>query len=471
MKRRIPISILFFLLSSIPILSAGPLALIGGGRVSFYPGSWSEGVFRWIVTNGGKKNAVILTCTEETDELPNYFLHLGAASARNLKLNNRFVADLPETYSTIEGADILLICDGKPWENVSIWRGTRTESAIRDHFSEGKILAGIGNGAKLLGGIIADERNGELTPDEAVRQPGSPKVTFSDDFLSILPGIIVEPKFVRKGKLPILALNLARRQAAVQTQPLIGIGIDEKTAVLIDEKRNATTIGEGTVTIMTSTASSAIRLDPRLPLVFTNISCDSLTEGFVFDLENRQLIAVPPDADPGGPPPVVPSWKDEMIYGGKKESENLGDFSVVYVDHDSCSLQLGTLQEIQGQNRIPGTVIVPMAYSQPEFLENRMGGLFWSLARHAGYQGILIDSGGVAEVSGSGLLKPLPTSRQPSIMISDASKVFFRTFSRWRSLPGSKGERQSAGLVGNIIHFLATPWSYNLRTGAISRNL
>lgn len=444
-----------------------PLALIGGGRVDFMPGAWSEGIGRWILQRAGSGRILVLTTVPLDDELPRYFTHLGAASASLLEIPNRYRADAPEIYGAIESADGLVLPDGQLWRMITTWRGTRTESAIRDHVGAGRVLAGIGNGAMLIGGIIPDRSMGTLLASDAVRAAASSPVTFTEDFLQFLPGVMMEGAFLREGRLPPLLLEMAVWQARHPTEPMLGLGIDERTALLLDSDQTAIVLGEGAVSLVRPTASSEIRLDPRLPPVFTHLAMDLFTEGFVVDLPLLELVAAPPSAVPAFPDfPAGPlTW--HVIDGSRAGAAAAGHTWINQETHEHLALQLGLLHEMAGNQAVPGTVIMPLAFANPELWENRVGGVFWALARRPGLTGLILDRGGKAELDAGGVVTPLPMTAQPSAIVIDSREATLKDFSHWKSWPDSVGLRQSVALLGLRVHLLASRWGYDLSTGAV----
>ncbi|NLI79563.1 MAG: type 1 glutamine amidotransferase-like domain-containing protein [Candidatus Riflebacteria bacterium] len=461
-------ALLLLMTAACGVATAGPpLALIGGGRVDFTPGSWSDGIGRWIVGHANGGRILVLTTLPLVDELPRWLRHLGAAEADLLEIPNRYRADAPELYRAIATAEGLVLPDGQAWRMIQAWRGTRTESAIRDHLESGRVLAGFGTGAMVMGGVIPDRRHGVLTATEALRLPGTPRLTFTDDFLQALPGTLVEPAFLRDGRLPALLLELAARRQAAPGLTLAGIGIDERTALVIDPDGTATVLGEGAVAVLATTASTALRLDPRLPPVITDVQAALLTAGFVLDPASQQIVAAPPTAVPAYADVPAGPWTARDIDGSSEEAAAAGEVQVTQHTHESLALQLGLLHQLAGRREIPWTVIMPNAFAAPELAENRVGGLFWALARKPGLVGILLDQGGKAEITPTGVLFPLPLTGQPATLVVDSRQAILRDFPSWTSWPDSVGPRQSVALVGLRLHLLASRWGFALPSGAV----
>ncbi len=503
--------------------AAAPVALVGSARPDFRPGSWSEGVGRWILRQARQGRVLVLTPEPLVDELARYFLHLGAASAEVVEIPTRYQADAPDLYRTIAGADALVFPDVAPWKTVTTWRGTRTESAIRDHWRAGKVLAGFGAGAMLLGSPLADRRLGVLTASEALRCPRPPRLTFTDDFLQVLPGVLIEPAFLREGRLPPLLLGLAARQAGATRWPgeggwgspglarepsgmpgpatgatadgatsdgataeraraaarpgdrglawrgpLLGLGLDERTALVMEAGGPATVLGEGTVWFLVPSASSVVRLDPRRPPVFTDVRAALLTEGFVVDLTGPQVVSTPSSAVPAFPdPPPASPWTLWTIDGSREEAAAAGEMQILQHTHEPLALQLGLLHRVAGRRTVPWAVLMPNMAAAPELIENRIGGVFWALSQQPGQVGVLLDRGAKAEVEAAGWLTPLPMTEQASVLIIDSREAQTRAASRWKSWPDAAGPRQSVALFPLRLHLIDSKVRFSLPTGVV----
>lgn len=447
-------------------LNAGTLALIGGEKVDYNPKSWSEEIVRWIVKNAEHGKILILSCKDETGYLARYFQWQGAAEAAHLTIPERYIADRAEMYNTIQSADGIVIVDGQMWEMTEKWKGTRTESAIRDLFAEGKVVAGIGEGAELLGEFVCDYRKNPLSPKNLLARPLPPDIPFSEDFLTLLPKTIIKSRSFRNGRLPYLLAELDQKRS-VASNTVIAIGIDEKTALLIDDDNSATVLGEGSVQVIHATASTSSGLDHRLPPVLLNFSADFLTEGFVYDLNLRAVITAPPTALQIQAPAISDLFSTPLLAGNSLSTELAGPISITNLRHDSLALQRGLLKEIKGNFQVPHSIFVVDAFYDKEYYENQVGGLLWGLANHPGYNGFLMPADSKGEVLAAGTFAPCPVSDQEAIMVFDTRNVTYRDFSPWISDRENQGKRLSVSLVGLRIHQIATRWNFHIPTGRI----
>ena len=75
-----------------------------------------------------------------------------------------------------------------------------------------------------------------LTSTQALRDPYHPRVTVRRDFLHLpfLDGVILEPHFVQESRYGRMAVFLARIAAEGRVREARGIGIDRRTALLVE---------------------------------------------------------------------------------------------------------------------------------------------------------------------------------------------------------------------------------------------
>jgi cyanophycinase len=403
---------------------------------------------------------VVLSAQPETRWIPDYFESLGAEQATNLQITDAASADSADVAAAIEAADGVFIKGGDQWEYVRSWRGTRTEDAIRTVFQRGGVVGGTSAGAHILSEVVFDARRGTVYPEEAIRDPFNQYMSLSNDFLGFVPASLIDSHFTRRGRLGRLVPLLARWRADTG-EDVLGIGVDEKTALLVDPQLHGEVVGEGTVSFLRATPTTRFDVRAGRPPVMTHVAYDQLTEGFVFDLVDRRVVVVAEsasiDLDLVG---YLRPQATELL-GGDDDSAAAGLARVVVPGGDSYALQLGMLNEADGLGRIGRMVVMPRAFADPDQYENRVGGLQWLLSRHPGATGVLMDTGARAEVSGSGWLLTAREFDEPAVLVLDARRLEAVDASIWWSFPDSVGPRQSVALVGLEVHVIASGMAYS----------
>jgi hypothetical protein len=107
------------------------------------------------------------------------------------------------------------------------------------------------------------------------QQPGQERA-WLEDGLSLLPGAIVDQHFSERRR-------LARLLSAVAQQPqLLGLGIDENTALIVERGRAIEVVGAGTVTLLDGRHLVPARTTPEptgQPLMLTGLRRQVLAAG------------------------------------------------------------------------------------------------------------------------------------------------------------------------------------------------
>jgi len=167
---------------------------------------------------------------------------------------------------------------------------------------------------------------------------------------------------------------------------------------------------------------------------------------------------------------------------GQDEADSvLGEIRIAGMEEDSRALYRGKLEVEQGQNRIPGAVVVTGAFSDPDFIENRSGGCLFGLYSRPGLTGFILDGGRfVIDYTGmfmteehwrsllQGAGPSAGRSRESAALIVDTRDVTHVDRSSWVVSMESRGPRQSVALIGARVHFLSRHLRYNLMTGEVS---
>jgi cyanophycinase len=271
----------------------GYVCAIGGGSEGY--NSWSDRPYSWIVEKADSGRIIILSyATGATDWLPDYFISLGAAEAYNMTIGSRADADLDATYDELRTADAIFLRGGNQWNYVSHWRGTRTEQAIMDVFENGGVIAGTSAGAAVLGEIIFSARRGSAYPRESLYDPFHNRITLEDDFLNLVPNVLFDTHFVERGRFGRL-IPMLFNVFQTSGRAIIGVGLDDRTAICIDPRGLGTVMGSGSVAVF--------RADDRTRYsqysngyTINALLADQLTDGWVFDFNHVGIASIPPTA-------------------------------------------------------------------------------------------------------------------------------------------------------------------------------
>lgn len=263
------------------LLTHGPVLAIGGHEDKTVNG---EILQQFIHRAGGNQARVVLipAASDEPEEMAaeyeKVFTKAGAASVETLDLPNREAANAQQSVETIEAATGVFVTGGDQARLVERIIGTRVMNALRVRNAEGAIVAGTSAGASLvathmlLGGTDLTEDSG----DSAARKMMVEVVAG----LGLLPDVIIDQHFSQRGR-------MGRLLAAFAANPgLIGIGLDENTAILVHDGGRLETLGNGMVTLVNGrdTVSDYFERQPGEVLTILHSSLHVLGPGRQFDL-------------------------------------------------------------------------------------------------------------------------------------------------------------------------------------------
>ena len=185
----------------------------------------------------------------------------------------------PFVLERIENAEGIFFAGGDQYDYVKLFEGTPLQAAVQKAYDRGVPIGGTSAGLALLGDPLFSAANDTVDSPEALQDPFGPKVTLNERFLESEPmqGIITDTHFSERERMGRLLVFMSREPGAR------GLGVDEATAVLVDENGQGKVVGEGSAYFASLPAGSA-HPQPGQPLDLERadvIKCDS---GQTFDL-------------------------------------------------------------------------------------------------------------------------------------------------------------------------------------------
>ncbi|HEY9810120.1 MAG TPA: cyanophycinase [Halomicronema sp.] len=259
----------------------GQLVIIGGAEDK-------EGdckILREFVRRAGGVKAHIAIMTAATslprevgDTYTRVFERLGAESVQVVGTERREDSSDSRWLEIIEQATGIFFTGGDQARITDLIKDTELDAAIHRRFNEGAVVGGTSAGAAMMPDVMIIEGDSETNPrvNTVAMGPG----------MGFLPGIVVDQHFAQRGRLGRLV------SALVQQPAVLGIGIDENTAVIVAENRFEV-VGEGAVTVIDETESTHNNVDGVLkdePIAVCGVKLHILPNGYGFDLKLRKPI-------------------------------------------------------------------------------------------------------------------------------------------------------------------------------------
>lgn len=248
MKKGISVFVFVFLVT-ISFANNGNLLIIGGGSEKDSENSWNHAAYSWAIGQAQNKRIAIISYYSESIWLPDYFMNqCGAVFAKNFQIGSLNVADLQSTYDSLITYDVIFFKGGDQYNYYSTYKNTKTQEAAEDVFNNGGVICGTSAGLAILSGVIFTAENGSAYPDDCLKDPNNSNVQLANDFFQFFPGYIFDSHFTIRGRFSRLLAFMANWKFT-HNETIKGIGVDEMTALSIDQNNLGTVYGIGSVNL------------------------------------------------------------------------------------------------------------------------------------------------------------------------------------------------------------------------------
>jgi cyanophycinase len=243
----------------------GGIAMIGGGKDV-------DAAFKWMIGRSGGGDVVIIRASGTAAYNP-YINQLGKVnSVETLMIDSRELANNDTVAQTIRNAELLFIAGGDQSNYMKYWKGTKTMDAINYLLNiKHAPVGGTSAGCAILGGFYYSGEIASLTADTALANPYDPLVkVYNNDFLHapFLHNIITDQHYVtrsRQGRHVVFLSRIAKDWNVTAN----GIAADERTAVCMDDKGQATVFGSSKAYFLITNAKKAAEIcEPNKPLTW-----------------------------------------------------------------------------------------------------------------------------------------------------------------------------------------------------------
>lgn len=261
----------------------GHLLVIGGAEDKYN----ERRILKKFISLAGGENAEILIIPVASD-YPEFsadvysqaFKHLGVKNPRILRATSRqdvFNADADALLNGITG---VIMTGGDQMRLTSVLGGTEFSQKLRGKAKETDIvIAGTSAGAASMSTSMIVR--GQSTP-----HPQKDSVRLSPG-LGLLRNIIIDQHFTERGR-------ISRLITAVSYNPYnLGIGIDENTAIILNNEGFLEVLGEGTVTIIDGSEISfneIAEVGEKQPFSVCGAKIHVLRDGLIYDYFARNPI-------------------------------------------------------------------------------------------------------------------------------------------------------------------------------------
>ncbi len=237
---------------------------------------------RFVRLCGGRKaNIVVIpTASNLPDTGEKYieiFNKIGVSDVVSLPINERAETDRQDYLDHLEQADGIFITGGNQLRLSTILGGTEVAKKIRRLNAKGIHVAGTSAGAAIMPEhMIAGGDAGAMPSGDGVNlAPG----------LGLTNALLIDQHFSQRHR-------LGRLLTAISYNPfMLGIGIDEDTAIFIDPEHSFEVVGSGAVTVIDPvhlSYSSMSKASKKDALSMLDLKLHILSKGCTFDIVARK---------------------------------------------------------------------------------------------------------------------------------------------------------------------------------------
>ena len=246
-----------------------------------------DAAFQWMCDRSGGGDFLVIRATG-TDAYNPYIQSLCPAgnSVATLIIPNRPMASDPFVVSTILDAEALWIAGGDQSNYINFWKGTPVQDAINTLIARGVPVGGTSAGMNVLTEFVYSALASQgVTSSQALADPFSRYITLDRDFASVsaLQGVIGDPHFSARDRMGRDLAFMCRIYSNGWSSAPRDIAVDERTALLVDDRGNATVTGSGSVYFMEAPGAPQV-CEPKTPLTYQNIGVYRIDSTGAFDL-------------------------------------------------------------------------------------------------------------------------------------------------------------------------------------------
>jgi cyanophycinase len=266
----------------------GRLLIIGGAED---PDESDMRILPHLVKRAGGKKARILVnaapTTHAAGTLREYrkaFQKIGVAEVLTLPMDTRTEANSEQALGALEKATCVFFTGGDQLRLTSAMSGSDFGQRLRERFNEGLFVAGTSAGAAAIAGTMIIGGRGSIVCRECVDL--APGLGFWDE-------TVIDTHFNREGR-------VHRLMAAIAMNPgVLGIGVDEDTAIEVSPSGKATVIGRGNVMIFDGRVehTNVANVEETEPLAMIGSTLHVLCAGYGLDLHAMEPTLPKPEVE------------------------------------------------------------------------------------------------------------------------------------------------------------------------------
>jgi cyanophycinase len=265
----------------------GELLVIGGHEDKHH----ERLILRYLARRVGSGTLVVsAVASEEPEELweeyEGVFRALNVRHVRRLSIESRADAESPKSLRVLKDATAVFLTGGDQLRITSMIGDTPVFSRLVEIFASGGMIAGTSAGASVMSEtmLIGGGSNGShrIGPDLQLA-PG----------LGLAHDMVIDQHFAERGRIGRLLGVVA------QNPRILGVGLDENTAIALNPSRGFRVLGEGAVYVVdgaTVTNTNIAEEERDRAMSIYNVTVHLLTQGDRFTIATRTPSSAPAES-------------------------------------------------------------------------------------------------------------------------------------------------------------------------------
>lgn len=257
------------------------LLVIGGAED---PDPKAMQILPHVVETAGGRRARVVVCGAPAGEpgekervYRELFEQIGVAEVYDAQIRTRLDAEAPELLEATERATAVFFTGGDQLRLTTLIAGTPFGSLVHDRLAkDGLVVAGTSAGAAAMSStmIIGGPADGTVRRGDVILAPG----------LGYWRDVSIDTHFSERGRVSRMVTIFA------QNPQILGIGIDEDTALDVVPGERFTVLGRGAVYVFNGrvTHSNAADVGEDDILALTDMKLHILAPGYGFDLQQKR---------------------------------------------------------------------------------------------------------------------------------------------------------------------------------------
>jgi cyanophycinase len=276
-----------------PAPDPGALLVIGGAEDKL---GKRQVLAEFVARSGGDQAriAVVPTASSLGPEIVEVyqavFARLGAAAVWGVRPEHRQDASDPALVASLSDATGIFMTGGNQLKLSTVIAGTPFAQALHDARDRGAAIGGTSAGASIQSSHMVAFGPGGATAKQRMTQVAAG--------IGLLQDCVVDQHFAQRNRYGRLLMIVS------QSPQLLGIGVDEDTALVVTRSPEGHEVGEvvgrGAVTVLdgSTMVTDAHTAKEHRPILASGVVLHSLPAGAHFDLTARSLITAARVVDP-----------------------------------------------------------------------------------------------------------------------------------------------------------------------------